>query len=275
MYKRSFSDSYFDDEGLLCALEGAQGSGKSTSLATLGYEDYSGLRKIGTMKKVIANNHMNETNIPEFRFLSLDYLFQHIVSSTELDNSIMLVDEGQKIVDSSARTRESRDILYFMEEIRKRRIQFYISSQRLNKIDLRGREMLDLRGVCKTRNEKPCKKCYANRADMGSPVSFSNPTMYKGEICDRCMGYGKVATTTITFKKLTGKNPILVGGLVIDFDEGSITQLCSGIKSKWHPCNTFSIGPFRANDYWHLFDTHERMPIQAKKLCNLSTAEVV
>lgn len=278
MRNRTFRDegNYFDDEGLLCSLEGGQGSGKSTSLATMGYEDYTGLAKIGTHKKVIANSHMNTSMIPEFRFMTLDFLIQNLTGhNNELDSSILLIDEAQKTIDSSARTRESRDILYMLEEIRKRKIQCYISSQRLNKIDLRAREMLDLRGVCKTHNEKPCRKCHAERLDMDAPISYSNPTLFKGEICERCSGYGKVSHTTVTFKKLTGKNPLLVGGLLIDFDEGIIKQLVTGQSTRWHPSSTFTVGAYRANDYWHLFDTHERMAIQAKKLQNLSTAEVV
>lgn len=275
MRKDSFSSEYFDDEGLLCSLEGAQGSGKSTGLATLGYEDYAGLAKIGIEKKIIANSHMNTDIIRDFRFMSLDFLFQNIVGSTELDHSIMLMDEAQKNLDSSARTRESRDILYLLEEIRKRRIQCYMSSQRLNKIDLRAREMLDLRGIAKTHNEKPCRKCKANRENMSMPISYSNPTLWKGDVCDKCLGYGKVAMTTITFKKLTGKDPLLVGGLLISFSEGTIKQLATNQTTRWSPSSTFSIGPFRANDYWHLFDTRERMAIQSKKLSNLSTSEVV
>jgi hypothetical protein len=278
MRNRNFMDegNYFDDEGLLCSLEGGQGSGKSTSLATMGYEDREGLLKIGTDKKIIANSHMNMDMIPNFRFMTLEFLIQNLTGhNNELDSSILLIDEAQKTIDSSARTRESRDILYMLEEIRKRKIQCYISSQRLNKIDLRAREMLDLRGICKTHNEKPCRKCHGDRAEMGAPISYTNPTLYKDEICDRCSGYGKVAHTTVTFKKLTGKNPILVGGLLIDFDGGTIKQLATGESMRWHPSSTFTVGPYRANDYWHLFDTHERMAIQAKKLQHLSTAEVV
>jgi hypothetical protein len=136
--------------------------------------------------------------------------------------------------------------------------------------------MLDVRGICSTKNEKPCRKCKAlERPDMERPASYDNPSLYKGSICDRCLGYGKVAYTTITFKKLNGKDPLLVGGLLIDFSGGTITQLSTGLKEKWHASSTFKIGPYRANEYWHIFDTHERMPIQSSKLDNLRTAEVV
>lgn len=270
---------YFDDEGLLCSLEGSLGSGKTTSLVTLGYEDYIAFQHMGIKKKVVANYHLNTRVIPDFEYMTLEYLFSHMVNdaygNSDLDRSILMVDEAQKVIDSAARTRESRTFINLLEEVRKRKIQAYLISQNLNKLDRRAREMLDLRGICSTVNEKPCHKCHAERDNMEEPPSYTNPTLYKGEICDRCLGYGKVAYTTVSFKKLNGKNPITIGGLQMDFGEGVITQLVTGEKKKWRPTPTFKIGKFRANDYWHLFDTRERVAIQAKKMANLSTAEVL
>jgi len=237
---------FYEDEGLIVALDGSQGSGKTTSLVGLGYEDY-----LVSGKRIITNNDLNPEFVPAYTKLTLEYLISNMVASNELEDVILIMDETQKYCDSSSRTRESKDIMYLLEEARKRRMSVYLSSQRLNKIDLRIRDMLDLRGVPTTVHEKPCKKC------KGAGIVIPKKSE-EAELCDRCLGYKKVSMTTIAFKRYSRKSPIMIGGNLVDF----------------HGRTQFDI-TFRANDYFHLFDTKQRMPLQAKKMRNLDLAEMV
>jgi len=232
--------AYSNDEGLIAIIEGSQGAGKTSGAIAMGYEDFQ-----ATGKKVISNNHLNEEYFTNFKHMTLDYILTHI-SGPELEDIILIWDEAQKEINASARTRESRDLIFLIEEVRKRRIQLYMTTQRLKKIDGWAREMIDIRGIARTDTEKPCKRC----AGMG---------LYRNLICPRCLGYGKLSYTQITFKRISTKTHIMVAGNELH------------LKGK----STFTIGPFRANDYWCLFQTRERMAAQARHYENLQTAEVV
>lgn len=198
-----------------------QGSGKTTGAVALAYEEH---RESGV--KVISNDHLNF----DYQHFDIAWFLEHLVDH-ELEDCILFLDEMYQIADSrSSSTKLNKLFTYFTVQARKRGVDFYVCTHNLDHIDLRLRRAVDVRGACRTYQEKPCKKCHGSGEYMGKP-------------CDRCLGYGEVGETRISFldRRLRRRYSLEIFG----------------------------------NKYWHLFNTRERIPLQARILAGIDVMEVV
>ncbi len=206
----------------IISLEGTMGSGKSTAAVALGVEDAQ-----ETGRKIISNMHINAENYSHF---DLKFFIDHIADH-ELEDCVLILDEMYQLFDSrSSGTKLNKLLTYFFVQTRKRGVDLYICTHHLDHIDKRGRRAVDIRGACRFYPEKPCKKCHGAKE-------------YKGQPCDRCLGYGES------------------GWVVVNFLDRRIRRRYSR--------------EFFGPAYWHLFATKERIPIQARMIQGIDLAEVV
>jgi len=209
-------------------LEGVQGQGKTTTGAAVLTDAVSDGRDIVTNIDI---------HLPHTHF-DLDF-FQKVMDGEEaLENCTMFVDEFQQYMSSRrSASRQNEAFSYFIFQVRKRGIDFYATSHRLMNLDVRVRAEASVEGVCEYHPENPCRKCRGKGT-------------YKGDQCDRCLGYGHRGIVRVKW-----------------LDRHGIINPESRRKRKRY------VTEFEAHKYWHLFDTTERMPIQ-KKLVTLDTVEV-
>lgn len=221
-----------------------QGCGKTTGAVACVYEDH-----LLSGRKVISNDHLNF----DFTHFDISYFLEHIVQNdTELEDCILLVDEFYQIADSrSSATKLNKLWSYFVVQTRKRGVDLYICTHHLDHIDLRNRRAVDIRGACRFYLEKPCKRCRCGKCN--GTGSYKGATcdvchgvggtgQHNGRPCDRCHGYGEVGLVRIHFldRRLRRR-------YTLDVD---------------------------ANKYWHLFNTRERIPLQARILQGIEVLEV-
>ena len=164
------------------------------------------------------------------------WFLEHLVDG-ELEDCILFLDEMYQIADSrSSATKLNKLFTYFTVQCRKRGVDLYICTHHLDHIDLRLRRAVDIRGACRYYPEVPCKKCKGAKE-------------YKGEPCDRCKGYGELGWSRVHF-------------------------LDRRLRRRYTSDDILG-GPIFGPNYWHLFNTKERIPIQARIIQGIDTMEVV
>jgi len=227
---------------VLVSLEGVQGCGKTTAAIALAYDEH---KRIG--RKVISNQPLQF----EHQKFSIEWFLEHI-SDNELEDCILVLDEMYQIADSrSSGTKLNKLFSYFVVQTRKRGVDMYVCTHHLDHIDLRLRRAVDIRGSCRYHAEKPCKKCRCRHCggsgNIGdSPCKVCAGVGGTGEVhgkpCDRCLGYGELGTVMVRFldRRLRRRYSLEI----------------------------------EATRYWHLFNTKERIPIQARILQGIDTVEV-
>lgn len=202
-------------------FEGLMGSGKTTAAIALAYEEW---KENGI--KVISNDHLNFDST----HFDIAWFLEHLVDA-EMENCILFLDEMYQIADSrSSATKLNKLFTYFIVQSRKRGVDIYICTHHLDHIDLRLRRAVDIRGACRFYPENPCKKCKGSGEYLGRP-------------CDRCLGYGQLGWTRVSF-------------------------LDRRLRRRY---SLELFGP----KYWHLFNTKERIPIQARILQGIDTEVVI
>jgi len=222
-----------------------QGSGKTTAAVALAVEES---KKTG--KLVYSNDHIN---IPSYRHFDLAVFIEKIVGE-ELEDMILLTDEMYQMADSrSSQSKLNKLWTYFAVQTRKRGVDMYICTHHLDHIDLRLRRAVDIRGSCRFYPENPCKKCRCHRCGgkgylVGGIVcpdcqGRGGTGEHHGKPCDRCLGFGQSGWVKVFFldRRLRRRYTIEL------------------------------FGP----TYWSLFNTYERIPMQAKILAGIDTAEVL
>ncbi|KKL03928.1 hypothetical protein LCGC14_2621220 [marine sediment metagenome] len=172
----------------------------------------------------------------EYTHFDLAFFLEHLVDG-ELENCILILDEMYQIADSrSSATKINKLFTYFAVQTRKRDVDLYICTHHLDHIDLRLRRSVDIRGACRYFPEIPCKACKGTKEVRGAP-------------CERCKGWGEL------------------GYCRVQFLDRRKRQRFTSAQLLGHEI----FGP----DYWSLFNTKERIPIQARILAGIDTAEVV
>jgi len=234
---------------MIISFEGFQGSGKTTMGVAFAYEEH-----IRNGRKVIANNHLNF----DFQHFSLEWFLEHIADG-ELEDCILFLDEMYQIADSrSSQTKLNKLFTYFVVQTRKRGVDLYICTHHLDHIDLRLRRAVDIRGACRYYAEKPCRKCRCKQCGGSGKLGGNTcPACggrggtgeYLGKPCDRCLGYGELGWVRATF-------------------------LDRRLRRRYTSDNIFG-GPLFANKYWHLFNSYDRIPMQARVVQGIDIEEIV
>lgn len=219
------------------------GSGKTTAAIALAYEEH-----LANGTKIISNDHLN---FPYTHF-DIAWFLEHLVDE-ELEDCILFLDEMYQIADSrSSASKLNKLFTYFIVQSRKRGVDIYICTHHLDHIDLRLRRAVDIRGACWFYPEKPCKKCRCKKC--GGTGLYKGTTCdechgiggtgeYMGKPCDRCLGYGECGWARVSF-------------------------LDRRLRKRY---SLELYGP----KYWHLFNTKERIPLQAKILQGIDTEILV
>ena len=236
----------------IITLEGPQGSAKTTMAVALVYDDWD-RNKI----KIVSNSHLNlpkREGWPPFQQFDLAWFMEHLVDG-ELENCSLFLDEMYQIADNrSSQTKLNKLFTYFVVQTRKRGVDLYFCTHHIDHVDIRLRRAADIRGACKYFPERPCRVCK----------------------CRKCHGTGKL-TTGIDCDECKG-----VGGTGID-KYGKPCEHCRGYGQAGIAVGYFLDRRARkrytvevdAQNYWHIFNTKERIPFQAKILAGIDTEEVV
>ncbi|KKN45386.1 hypothetical protein LCGC14_0683720 [marine sediment metagenome] len=234
---------------MIVTWEGQQGSGKTTAAVAFAYEEHK-----ANGRKVISNNHLNF----DFTKFSLEFFIEHLADH-EMEDCVLFLDEMYQIADSrSSGSKLNKLFTYFMVQTRKRNVDVYFCTHYLDHVDLRLRRAADIRNSCKYRSHVcpkcKCKKCGATgqlRSDgRNTPCSVCNGVGGTGldpktdQPCETCMGYGQLGWITLN---------------IVD----------RRVKTRYTPPDLF------ANPYWHLFDSWDRLPMPAKVLQGIDTAEIM
>lgn len=230
---------------MIISFEGLMGNGKTTAAVALAYEEH---KKTG--KLVYSNDHLNFDGYRHFDTA----VFVEKVIGEELENMILLTDEMFQMADSrSSATKLNKLWTYFAVQTRKRDVDMYICTHNLDHIDLRLRRAVDIRGSCRFYPEKPCKKCRCRRCGGTGRIvngdyclecdGVGGTGRIHGNPCDRCLGYGERGWVKVFF-------------------------LDRRLRRRY---TLEMFGP----SYWHLFNTKERIPMQARILQGIDTAEVL
>jgi len=230
---------------MIVTFEGIQGCGKTTAAVGLAIEEAE-----RTGRLVYSNDHLNHEAYRHFDTA----VFVEKVIGEELEDMILLIDEMYQMADSrSSQTKLNKLWTYFAVQTRKRGVDMYICTHHLDHIDLRLRRAVDIRGSCRNYPEIPCRKCRCRRCGgqgflVGGEVcpdckGVGGTGDYHGRPCDRCKGYGQLVWIKVFF-------------------------LDRRVRRRY---NLELFGP----DYWHLFNTKERIPLQARLLKGIDTMEVI
>ncbi len=227
---------------MIVSLEGVQGTGKTTMAIALAFEES---KKTG--KKVISNQHLNY----EYTQFSLEWFLNHLADH-ELEDCILLLDEMYQIADSrSSQSKLNKLFTYFIVQTRKRGVDLYQCTHHIDHIDVRLRRAIDIRGSCRFIH-RVCKKCRCRYCKGTGEVDGRRcencngvgATGWNGdEPCETCRGYGELGWVRTSFldRKLRKR---------------------------------YSLEIF-ANEYWHLFNSWDRIPMPAKSLQGIDTMELM
>lgn len=231
------------------SFEGLMGSGKSTLAVALAYDQH-----VENRTRIVSNMHLNF----DYTHLDLEWFIENLLTK-EMENCIIIGDEWFQAVDSrNSSSKENRVFSYFIYQARKRNVDFFFCTHNIDHVDKRFQRAVDIRVACRHKQHKPCAKCKCKnckgkgRID-GRPCPVCNGVGGTGEItgtgdvhgrpCVQCRGYGQWGITT---------------GYFLDKRRRERYEL-----------------PIESSKYWHLFDTNERIPLQAKLLAGIDTTEVV
>ena len=176
---------------MLCSLEGVMGSGKSLTAATLAKLDHDNGRQI------ISNNQY------KFPYTKFDtaYFIEHMVNADEeLTNVTFVLDEAYLFLDSrNSQTKLTKLFTYFIAQTRKRNVDMYICIHHIDTVDKRLRRAFDVRGTCRYRPEKPCRKCQGEGSKDGE-ICVGTPKNLG------CLGYGVNGYATVSFFDMRTSN---------------------------------------------------------------------
>ena len=241
---------------IIISFEGVQGTSKSTAAVAFAYNEYA-----VNKKRVIANDHLNFPRVEGVELpthFDIAWFIEHLVDG-ELENCVLFLDEMYQIADSrSSATKLNKLFTYFIVQTRKRGVDLYVCTHHLDHLDLRLRRAVDIRGACRYYPESPCRKCKCKTCGgKGKIDGFNCPDChgvggtgeYKGEPCDRCKGYGELGWSRVNF-------------------------LDRRLRRRYTSDDLLG-GPIFGPDYWHMFNTRERIPIQARIIAGIDTSEVV
>ncbi len=236
----------------IITLEGSQGTSKTTLAVALCYDDWD-----RNKRRIVSNNHLNLPNRegwPSFQYFDLAWFLEHLVDG-ELENCSLFLDEMYQIADNrSSQTKLNKLFTYFVVQTRKRDVDLYFCTHHIDHVDVRLRRAADIRGACKYFPEIPCRKCRCLRCHGTGKLPGDVP-------CDECRG---------------------VGGTGMD-RQGQPCEHCRGygvagvsrgyfLDRRARQRYTIEVN---APAYWHIFNTKERIPFQAKILAGIDTLEVV
>ncbi len=234
------------------SCEGVQGASKTTVAVALAIDEM----ELNPQLKIVSNVHLN---VPNYTHFSLEWFLENLISH-ELEDCVLILDELYQIMDSrSSQTKINKLMTYFFVQTRKRNVDLILCTHHIDHIDKRAQRSIDIRISCRYYKETPCKKCKClvckgtgkvnglpcksctTSAVTHQPTGGSG--YHKGQVCDRCLGYGETGTSV---------------GIFLD------RRTRRRWTQEWH-----------APKYWKYFDTHERIGIQQKLIDGISTAEVV
>lgn len=227
---------------LLVTFEGIQGSGKTTAAVATGVEENK-----RTQKLIYSNDHLDH---PDYRHFDTAVFVEKVVGE-ELEDVIILTDEMYQMADSrSSASKLNKLWSYFVVQTRKRNVDMYICTHNIENIDIRLRRATDIRGSCRFFPETPCRKCRCKRCG-GKPGNFDCPDcqgrggtgLVGSQQCDRCFGWG-------------------VGGWVKVYCLDRRLRIRYDLEY-WGP------------GYWKIFNTRQRIPLSARLLEGIDTAEVI
>jgi len=225
------------------SFEGLMGSGKTTMAVALAYDQH-----IEEDRKVIANMHLNF----DYTHFSLEWFIENLLNH-ELENCILVLDEWYQGADSrSSMTKENKVFSYFIVQARKRDVDVFFCTHHIDHVDKRFQRAVDVRVACRHQQIRPCKKCKCKICGGTGKIDGAKCPVCRGvggtgqvggKPCLQCRGYGEYGFTTGYF-----------------LDKRRRQRYTLTIESA---------------QYWHLFDTKERIPMQAKILSGIDTSEVV
>ncbi len=234
---------------MIVTFEGNMGSGKTTAAVAFAYEEHD-VNKL----KVISNTFLNFT----YTQFSLEWFIEHLADH-EMEDCILFLDEMYQIADSrSSGSKLNKLFTYFMVQTRKRNVDVYFCTHYLDHVDLRLRRSADIRNSCRY-VERVCLKCKCRAcggtgkaSNGGGPakcekcdgVGGTGIALKTGQPCEHCLGYGKLGWVRLS---------------VLD----------RRARRRFTPPDIF------ANPYWHLFNSYDRIPIPAKAIQGIDTAEVI
>ncbi len=235
---------------MLVSFEGVQGTGKTTAAVALAVE-----RAEEFHRRIVSNVHLNYKNYTHF---DLAWFLENLTNH-ELEDCVIVFDEAYQIMDArSSGTKLNKLFSYFIVQTRKRGVDAFICTHHLDHIDKRTRRAIDIRGACRYQEEKPCRRCKCNTCKglgwiegVACPDCTRNPNgvptggtgIYLGAECPECKGYGVKGWTQVSFldRRIRKRYEIEIFG----------------------------------NDYWHIFNTRERIGIQKKIIDGIDVVEVV
>lgn len=222
-----------------------QGTGKSTAAVGASVEENK-----RTGKLIYSNDHLNH---PDYRHFDTAVFVEKVIGE-ELEDMILLTDEMYQMADSrSSATKLNKLWTYFVVQTRKRGVDMFICTHVFDHIDLRLRRATDVRGSCRYYPENPCKKCRCRKC---GGTGF----LQGGLICPECEGRGGTGQVN-----------------------GQPCERCKGY-GQWGVVKVFCLDrrirrryelEFFGPDYWHIFNTKERIPINARVLKGIDTLEYV
>ncbi len=233
---------------MIVTFEGVQGSGKTTAAVAFAYEEF----KVNG-KKVISNNHLN---FP-FQKFSLEWFLEHLADH-EMEDCVLFLDEMYQIADSrSSGSKLNKLFTYFMVQTRKRGVDVYFCTHYLDHVDIRLRRAADIRNSCRYYGHV-CPKCKCRRCNGTGRVGSNGRNVpcpdcngvggtgidKNGKPCEECLGYGQLGWVRLN---------------VLD----------RRLRRRYTPPDLW------ANPYWHLFNSWDRIPMPAKVIQGIDTAEVV
>ena len=226
------------------------GSSKTTSAVAFAKREHDLFGK-----KIISNVHLNM----EYTHFSLEFFLDHLIDG-EMEDCVLLLDEMYQIADSrSSATKLNKVMTYFAVQTRKRGVDLYICTHHIGNIDIRLRRAVDIRGACRFYGEDPCRACKCPACHGEKRVGGvlcevckgkgGLGVNKKGEPCERCLGYGTTGWARVNF-------------------------LDRRLRRRYTSDDILG-GPIFGPSIWPLFDTKERIPIQAKIISGIDVSEVV
>lgn len=229
----------------IISFEGVQGMGKTTAAVALAVEESKRLDR-----RVISNVHINH---PNFQHFDIAWFLEHIADH-EIEDALLVLDEMYQLADNrTTQSKLNKLFSYFIVQCRKRNVDLYVCTHNILHIDIKLRRAIDIRGSCRYYPEKPCKKCRC-KVCGGSGMRGSNGQLceackgvggtgrYGSGPCDRCLGYGESGWVKVYFLDRRAK--------------------------KRYTLELF--GP----EHWHLFNTRERIPMQARLVQGIDAEEI-
>lgn len=230
---------------LLVTFEGIQGSGKTTAAVAMAVEENK-----RTGKLIYSNDHLNHKDYRQFDTA----VFVEKVVGEELEDMILLTDEMYQMADSrSSASKLNKLWSYFVVQTRKRGVDMYICTHNIENIDIRLRRATDIRGSCRYYPEVPCRKCKCKvcrgtgevegHQECPNCQGRGGTGMVGDQVCDRCYGFGQAGWVKVFF---------LDRRLRMRYDL-----------------------EFYGPAYWKVFNTYQRIPLSARLLEGIDTAEVI